>query len=161
MSVDAAMRDTCFPTGVRAGDLHKMKLETRVVRSIRRRAGVVILRSDLSRLGSPSQLTRVLTKLVTTGQLVRVGHGIYAKTRINRFTGRPAPASTFEAIAAEAFKKLGISVGPGKLAREYNAGTSTQIPMVAVVTTGRRRITRRIQVGSRRVVYERGNQDTP
>ncbi|MET1478156.1 MULTISPECIES: DUF6088 family protein [Burkholderia] len=137
-----------------------MTLETRVVRSIRRRKSVVILRSEVSGLGSQSQLTRVLAKLVATGQLIRVGHGIYAKTRINRYTGRPAPAATFESIAAEAFKKLGISVGPGALAREYNSGRSTQIPMVAVVTTGRRRITRRIQVGSRRVVYERVGKDT-
>lgn len=130
------------------------------MRSIRQRTGVVILRSDVSRFGSQSQLTRVLAKLVATGQLIRVGHGIYAKTRINRYTGRPAPAATFESIAAEAFKRLGISVGPGALAREYNSGRSTQIPMVAVVTTGRRRITRRIQVGSRRVVYERVGKDT-
>lgn len=152
--VRPAYRQACVPV---IDDM--MKLETRVVHSIRRRAGVVILRSDLSRLGSQSQLTRVLTKLVAAGQLVRVGHGIYAKTRINRFTGRPAPAATFESIAAEAFRRLGISVGPGALTREYNAGRSTQIPMVAVVTTGRRRITRRIQVGSRRVVYERLGKD--
>ncbi|SIT39482.1 conserved hypothetical protein [Paraburkholderia piptadeniae] len=139
----------------------KMKLEARVARSIRRRTGVVILRSDLSRLGSQAQLTRVLTKLVATGQLVRVGHGIYAKTRLNRFAGRPAPAATFESIAAEAFRRLGISVGPGALTREYNTGRSTQLPMVAVVTTGRRRITRRIQVGTKRVMYERANKDTP
>ncbi|WP_087734307.1 DUF6088 family protein [Paraburkholderia piptadeniae] len=138
-----------------------MKLEARVARSIRRRTGVVILRSDLSRLGSQAQLTRVLTKLVATGQLVRVGHGIYAKTRLNRFAGRPAPAATFESIAAEAFRRLGISVGPGALTREYNTGRSTQLPMVAVVTTGRRRITRRIQVGTKRVMYERANKDTP
>ncbi|UEC02593.1 DUF6088 family protein [Burkholderia vietnamiensis] len=130
------------------------------MRSIRSRADVVVLRSELSHLGGPSQLTRVLGRLVGTGQLVRVGHGIYAKTRMNRFTGTLMPAAPFESIAAEAFKKLGISVGPGKLAREYNAGTSTQIPMVAIVTTGRRRITRRIHVGSRRVVYERVSKDT-
>lgn len=131
------------------------------MRSIRRRRSVVILRSDLSQLGSQAQLTRVLAKLVATERLIRVGHGIYAKTRINRFTGRLAPAATFESIAAEAFRRLGISVGPGALTREYNAGVSTQIPMVAVVVTGQRRITRRIQVGSRRVVYERSNQGTP
>lgn len=131
------------------------------MRSIRRRKSVVILRSEVSGLGSQSQLTRVLAKLVATGQLIRVGHGIYAKTRLNRFTGRPAPAATFEAIAAEAFRKLGIDVGPGTLARDYNFGVSTQIPMVAVVTTGRRRITRRIQVGTKRVVYERVGKETP
>ena len=66
------------------------------MRSIRRRKSVVILRSEVSGLGSQSQLTRVLAKLVATGQLIRVGHGIYAKTRINRYTGRPAPAAELE-----------------------------------------------------------------
>ena len=138
----------------------KSRLADRVMRSIRTRVGVVILRSELSHLGGPSQLTRVLAMLVASGQLIRVGHGIYAKTRMNRFTGTLLPAAPFEAIAAEAFKKLGISVGPGKLARDYNRGTSEQIPMVAVVTTGRRRITRRIQVGTKSVAYERVGKDT-
>jgi hypothetical protein len=97
--------------------------------------------------------------LVDTGKLVRVGHGIYAKTRMNRFTGTLLPAAPFESIASEAFRKLGIDVGPGTLARDYNSGVSTQIPMMAVVTTGRRRITRRIQVGTKRVVYERVGKD--
>ncbi|WP_219846199.1 DUF6088 family protein [Burkholderia diffusa] len=139
----------------------KSLLKDRVTRSIRRRTGVVVLRSELAKLGSSSQLTRVLRILVDTGRLVRVGHGIYAKTRTNRFTGRYAPAAPFEAIAAEVFRKLGIDVGPGTLARDYNSGVSTQIPMVAVVTTGRRRITRRIQVGSKSVTYERVGKGTP
>nr|WP_255580953.1 DUF6088 family protein [Caballeronia sp. dw_276] len=125
------------------------------MRSIRRRSGVVILRSELTKLGGRSQLTRVLATLVATRMLVRIGHGIYAKTKINKFTATLMPAATFESIAAEAFAKLGISVGFGMLAAEYNAGRSTQIPMVAVVTTGQRRITRKIQVGSKRVIYER------
>lgn len=120
----------------------------------------MVLRSELSKLGSHSQLTRVLHTPVHRGQLVRVGYGIYAKTRTNRFTGTLLPAASFESIAAEAFRKLGIDVGPGTLARDYNSGSSTQIPMVAVVTTGRRRITRRIQVGTKRVEYERVKKDT-
>lgn len=132
----------------------------KVMRSIRQRKGVVVLRSELSTLGSRSQLTQVLHTLVHGGQLVRVGHGVHAKTRPNRFTGTLMPAGSFESIAAEAFRKLGIDVGPGTLARDYNSGSSTQIPMVAVVTTGRRRITRRIQVGTKRVEYERVKKDT-
>jgi hypothetical protein len=45
------------------------------------------------------------------------------------------------------------------LAEEYNSGRSTQIPMMPTVTTGRRRISRRIQVGSKRVIYERRRRD--
>ncbi|WP_232256013.1 DUF6088 family protein [Caballeronia glathei] len=128
--------------------------------TIKRRPGVVILRSELTKLGGRSQLTRVLATLVAARKLVRVGHGIYAKTKLNKFTGTLMPAAAFESIAAEAFAKIGITVGPGVLAGEYNSGRSTQIPMMPVVTTGRRRITRKIQVGSKRVIYERaGGKD--
>ncbi|ANB73665.1 S-adenosylhomocysteine hydrolase [Paraburkholderia phytofirmans OLGA172] len=132
-----------------------MKLEDRVIRSIAHRKGVVILRSELAALGSAAQLSRVLSNLVRTKKLVRVGVGIYAKTRLNKFTRGRAPAATFEEIAAEVFRKLKIDVAHGKLAREYNAGKTTQVPMLAVVDTGRRRITRRISLGSRFITYER------
>lgn len=136
-------------------DKFSMKLEDRVTRSIARRKGAVVLRSELSALGSPAQLSRVLSNLVKTKRLVRVGVGIYAKTRLNKFTRELAPATTFEQIAAEVFRKLEIDVAHGQLARQYNAGKTTQVPMLAVVDTGRRRITRRISLGSRFITYER------
>jgi hypothetical protein len=114
----------------------------------------VILRAELVKLGSGSQVSRTLAKFVSTGLLARVGHGVYVKTRLNRFTGRLAPAATFESIVSETFKKLGVVVGPGKLLREYNSGRSTQIPMQTIITAGRRRIRRRIQVGCRTLAYE-------
>ncbi|WP_238212508.1 DUF6088 family protein [Caballeronia novacaledonica] len=137
--------------------VRKLSVEQRILRSIRQRHGVVILRSDFSRFGSASQVGRALAKLVAASVLIRVGHGLYAKTRVNRFTGRLTPAAPFESIAAEAFRRLGIVVGPGKLAREYNSGRSTQIPMQPIVSTGKRRINRRIEVGSKRVAYERAS----
>ncbi|MFL9889900.1 MULTISPECIES: DUF6088 family protein [Paraburkholderia] len=132
-----------------------MKLEERVVRSIAARKSVVVFRSELTGLGSPAHLSRILARLLGNGTLVRVSPGIFAKTRVNRFTGRLAPAATFEEIAAEIFRKLKIDITHGKLAREYNAGKTTQVPMLAVVDTGRRRITRRISLGSRFITYER------
>jgi hypothetical protein len=133
----------------------KSNSETRVLRSIAARPSVVILRAELSHLTSSAHLTRILARLVKSGRLVRVGQGIYAKTRRNKFTGKPAPAATFEEIAREALRKLGIDVTPGEAARDYNAGRTTQIPVLAAVDTGRRRITRRIQLGSRYLTYER------
>jgi hypothetical protein len=140
---------------VSEGAARKTQLKHRVTRSIRHRRGVVILRSELAHLGGRSQLTRVLSELVASRQLVRVGHGIYAKTRMNRFTNSLMPAAPFEVIAAEALRKLGVSVTPGRLAAEYNAGLTTQIPMLPVVSTGVRRIRRRIEVGQKRLLYER------
>ncbi|MEZ2307255.1 MULTISPECIES: DUF6088 family protein [Paraburkholderia] len=132
-----------------------MRIEDKIVRSIRRRRGVVVLRSEVAPMGSAAQVGRVLAKLVGNGRLVRVSKGVYAKTRINKFTGQLTPAATFESIAAETFRKLGIDVSPGQLAREYNAGTTTQIPMDGAVSTGARRISRKIQVGSRTIKYEK------
>ncbi len=132
-----------------------MRIEDKIVRSIRRRKGVVVLRSDVAPLGSKAQVGRVLAKLVGEGVLVRVSIGVYAKTRVNKFTGKLTPAATFEAIAAETFRKLHIVVSPGSAAREYNEGRTTQVPMLAEVSTGRRRISRRIQLGTKVVIYER------
>lgn len=132
-----------------------VRIEGKIARSIRRGKGVVVLRSEVASLGSKAQVGRVLAKLVSSGALVRVSKGVYAKTRANKFTGKLAPVATFESIAAETFRKLGIEVSHGRAASDYNAGRTTQIPMLAVVSTGRRRICRKIQVGSRVVVYER------
>jgi Family of unknown function (DUF6088) len=133
----------------------KMKLEDRVKRTIAKRKGVVILRSELYGLGSPGQLGRVLAKLVKAGLLVRVSVGVYAKTRVNKFSCELAPAAPFETIAAEVFRKLKIEVDHGALARDYNEGKTTQVSILPVVNTGSRRITRKIQVGSKTVIYER------
>lgn len=134
-----------------------MTLEDRIVRSIRQRKSIVVLRSEVAPLGSTAQVGRVLAKLVANGALVRVSKGVFAKTRVNKFTGKLAPAAPFESIAAEVFRKLGIAVQPGRLVREYNAGTTTQIPIDGVVNTGARRIRRKIQVGSKTVKYEKNS----
>ena len=139
--------------GTRKG--RRAKIEDQLVLFIERGAGVVILRSEVAPLGSAAQVGRVLAKMVSDGRLVRVSKGVYAKTRVNKFTGRPAPAAPFESIAAEAFRKLGIDVQPGRLAREYNEGSTTQVPMTPLVSTGKRRIRRKIQVGSKTVKYEK------
>ncbi|WP_429294716.1 DUF6088 family protein [Paraburkholderia sp. CI3] len=135
--------------------MRKSRLQDRVIRSIRRRRSVVVLRSELLSLGSSSQLSRVLLRLAGAGTLARVSHGAYAKTRVNRFTGRLAPAAPFETIAAETLRKLRVEVTHGTLAADYNAGRTTQIPMLPIANTGRRRIGRRIQVGRKTLLCGR------
>ncbi|WP_250492937.1 DUF6088 family protein [Caballeronia sp. GAWG1-1] len=133
----------------------RLTLDNRVWGAIVRRRSVVILRAELAHLGSPSHLSRVLRRLMHKGLLVRVSRGVYAKTKLNRFTGQMAPAAPFETIAAETLRKLGIDVTHGLLAADYNAGRTTQVPVLPVVNTGRRRISRRIQVGRKILLYER------
>ncbi|WP_455287157.1 DUF6088 family protein [Cupriavidus necator] len=131
-----------------------MRLEDRITRSIAQRKGAVVLRSDFANMGSTAQVGRVLSRLIEKGKLIRVSKGAFAKTRINKFTGQPMPDGTLEDIGAELFRKLGIELMPSRLVAEYNSGRSTQVPVTAVANTGRRRITRKVTVGTRSVIYE-------
>lgn len=131
-----------------------MRLEERMARSITQRPGVVVLRSDFAHMASDSQVGRVLARFVAKGRLVRVSQGVFAKTRINRFTGERTPAGTLESISAELFQKLGIEVEPSSLVAEYNRGTSTQLPMGATLRTGNKRISRNVTVGNRSIRFE-------
>jgi predicted transcriptional regulator of viral defense system len=131
-----------------------MKLEDRLLRSVKKRAGNIVLRSEIAALGSPSQVSVALKGLQQRGVLVRIGTGVYAKTRISSVTGAVIPAGSLETLAQEALERLGVPVSPGATAVEYNAGRSTQLPGKLVVNTGRRRIRRNIAVGGRHLLYE-------
>lgn len=131
-----------------------MKLEERLLRSIKQRDSDVVLRSELVKMSSASQLSEALKSLQDKGVLVRIGTGVYARTRRSSVTGATIPAGSLETLATEALRKMGVAVMAGKAAMEYNAGKTTQLPGSFVANTGRRRITRKIAVGGRSVVYE-------
>ncbi len=131
-----------------------MRLQERMLRSIKQRTGNVILRADIAKMGSPSQVSEALKALQSQGVLVRIGTGVYAKTRKSSVTGATIPAGSLETLAVEALKKLGVSVSAGSAAAEYNSGRTTQLPGTFVANTGRRRISRKIAVGGRSVKYE-------
>lgn len=126
----------------------------RLRRSVAARRGEVVLTCDLGRLGSKSQVSRGLKQLVDDGKLVRIGMGVYAKATPSRLSGQPAPRQTLEVLAAETFARLGIAWQQGKAQRLYNAGLTTQVPWRITFDTGRRRISRRLQVGKGVVEYE-------
>lgn len=131
-----------------------MKLEERVLLAIKARTGAVILRADIAALGSASQVSVALQALQRRGLLVRIGTGIYAKTRVSSMTGAVIPAGSLESLAFEALHRLGIATFESKAAAEYNAGKTTQLPGRVVVNTGKRRIQRVITVGGRTMLYE-------
>lgn len=131
-----------------------MKLEERMLRSIKRRSGNVILRTEVAGLGGASQVSQALKALQTKGMLVRIGTGVYAKTRKSTVTGATVPAGSLETLATEVLRKMGVEVSPGRAASAYNAGSTTQIPGQFVANTGERRIRRKIAVGGRALTYE-------
>ncbi len=89
-----------------------MKLEDRMRLSIRRRAGHVILRADVSGLGSASQVSHALTVLQDKGELVRLGAGVYAKAIRDAGTGAVRPLADFETLARETASKLRMVADP-------------------------------------------------
>ncbi len=131
-----------------------MKVEDRVLRSVRLRKGNVILRSEVAGMASPSQVSEALRALQERGVLVKIGTGVYARTRRSTVTGAIIPAGSLETLACEALARMGVKVSAAKLAAEYNARKTTQLPGAFVANTGHRRITRKIAVGGRTVLYE-------
>lgn len=125
-----------------------------MLEAIGRHQGNIILRSDVAGLASAAQVTAVLRQLQADGVLVRIGVGLYAKTRTSTVTGATIPAGSLETLADEVLKRLGIAVTAGRAAREYNSGATTQMPGDLVANTGRRRISRKITVGGRVLQYE-------
>ncbi|MCU4582642.1 type IV toxin-antitoxin system AbiEi family antitoxin domain-containing protein [Acinetobacter gyllenbergii] len=82
-----------------------MKLEVRMRQSINRRSGVVVSRSDVAPLGSPTQVTHALNLLLEKGELVRLSHGVYAKAKKLADNNIKVEGS-FELIIREAAEKL-------------------------------------------------------
>lgn len=131
-----------------------MKLQERMLRSIKQRPGNVILRAEIAGMGSSTQVSEALKALQDKGVLMRIGTGVYAKTRKSSITGATIPAGSLEMLAAETLRKLGVAVSAGSAATAYNTGRTTQLPGTFVANTGRRRISRKIAVGGRKVAYE-------
>lgn len=128
-------------------------IKNRVVRSIGRSTAEVFLRGDFAAIGSYAQIGKALSELTRAGRLVRLGYGVYAKSRPSSLSGRPVPRKSLESLALQTFRKLGIEVELGSAAREYNAG-STQVPPYVCYDTGARRISRKLSVGLQEVQYE-------
>lgn len=127
----------------------------RIKRSVANRDDGVFLRSEFDQFGSAAQVGRALRQLLLGGALVRLGVGVYAKAKPSVLTGKPIPVRPLEVLAPEVLNKLGIEVLPSRLAQDYNAGRSTQLPAGIVLNIGKRRIARKLSFNGKAVQYER------
>lgn len=113
----------------------------------------VFVREDFEDLGGYDQIGRVLRELAREGKLIKLGYGLYAKTKQSILTGEIILVKNLPELAREAVERLGLEVVPSYWEREYNAGHTTQVP------TGRRiavkgRISRKIGYNGVYVSYE-------
>jgi len=129
-------------------------IEYRVFSRISRKKCAVFMRDDFKDLGDYDQVGRALRKLAAKGTIMKIGYGLYSKTKVSRFSGRITLARNLPEIATEALRRLGIETCPSTLESDYNAGRSTQVPTGRLIGI-KNRIRRRIGYNGTYVSYER------
>jgi hypothetical protein len=127
----------------------------RILASLRNSKTKVFLRDDFNRFGNYRQICRVVKELSEEGKLLRLGYGTYVKARPSSISGKPAPDESLINIGLEAMKKLGVKADVGKDMRALFQGDSTQVPMLPVVNIGKARVSRKISLGNRALIYEK------
>lgn len=134
--------------------------KSRIDSQIDAAAGEILLRSSFANTGSPSRITRAINSLIAEGKIVRLGYGVYAKARSSSLSGDPIPRKTLEELTPEIFSELQVHFSYGQAITDYVAGRTTQVPTALIISTGSRRISRRISLGNREVKYEKNIQRT-
>lgn len=114
-----------------------------------RRNNCAFLTREFLDLGGERQVFRVLQDLVKDGQLLRLGYGVYGRTRISRLSGQPVLDSPegIEGAGREVLTKLGIKWGLTEAQRAYNERRSTQIPANPAVRVIGSRFSRKLRDG--------------
>jgi hypothetical protein len=108
--------------------LKGLNLESKVSKRITRKKANVFLRDDFKDLGDYDQVGRVLRKLATKGKIVRIGYGLYAKTKVSALTGETVPITTLPNLGREALGRLKVKTAPTTADVAYQEGRSTQVP---------------------------------
>ncbi len=133
----------------------KATSKDRILASLTRSKNSVFLREEFNRFGNYRQVCRVVKELLDEGRIVRLGYGTYVKARPSTISGKPVPDGSLVNIGMEAMKKLGIEVSPGKDMQALIRGESTQVPMLPILNIGKARVSRKLSLGSRSLVYEK------
>ncbi|MGS0743872.1 DUF6088 family protein [Glaciimonas sp. GG7] len=132
-----------------------MTIKMRISASIRSSKSKVFLRQEFDKFGEYRQVSRAIRELAISGELARVGYGVYAKARPSTITGKPVPDDSLVNIGLETMRKLGIKADIGKEARALREGRSTQMPMAPIISVGKSRVRRAIAIGKRKIIYEK------
>ena len=128
----------------------KSKIQYRIKRS---KDNVFIL-DDFDDLSGKDQVGRALRNLIKEGSLVKIGQGVYAKTRYSELFDKNVLIKALPILATEALNKLGVITALTSYEHLYNNGTSTQVPTGNVIGV-KKRVSRTIAFDGWKMTYER------
>ena len=132
-------------------------LEKKIRYRINRSKYSSFILNDFSDLSDRDQILRVLRKLISENKLIRIGQGVYARTKISSITNKPVPEKNLRALAITALKKSGINILPTRMEKEYNEGRTTQVPTGLVIGVNKR-VNKKIGFNGRYIKYEKVSQ---
>ncbi len=129
-------------------------LESKVKYRIGRSRDNVFVPKDFADLADRDQVGRVLRSLIQSGEILKIGYGLYAKTSYSKLFNKILPAVSLPQLAREALMKLGVKTAPTYFERLYNERKSTQVPTGRVIGV-KERVSRKISYGTFEISYER------
>ncbi|WP_295899500.1 DUF6088 family protein [uncultured Vibrio sp.] len=111
----------------------------------------VFERKDFANCASYGQVGRVLKKLVEKGVLLKIGYGLYTKSRLNSLTKKPMPTNPggTDAIMREILKMRGVEFELDAMSQKSIIGLSTQIPANVQLYWDPKHFNRYIKVGNK------------
>lgn len=133
---------------------NRVTLEKKILKRIARKPGNVLLRDDFRDLGGYDQVGRGLRLLVEQGKLIKIGYGLYAKTKISPLTKQSVPTATLPRLGKEALDRLKVPTLPTKAEQAYRDGRSTRVPTGRMIGV-KGRICRKIGYKGAYITYEK------
>lgn len=127
-----------------------MNIAERVEIRIKRSKRNVYMRADFSDLGSYAQIGKALRRMCDKEILIKIGHGVYAKTRRNRINNRLMFAADGgpDGVLIETLDCLKIPYEFSGLTASYLDGSSTQIPANLEIKI-KKRFSRKLVIGKK------------
>lgn len=86
-----------------------MNLEARMHQSITRRSSNIILRSELAHLGSETQVSHVIQRLIAKGELTRISRGVFLNTRVDKALRAVSSHEKLKAVIKELLEKFNLT----------------------------------------------------
>lgn len=129
-------------------------LENKIRKRIARKSANVLLRDDFKDLGGYDQVGRVLRHLAESGEIIKIGYGLYAKTKVSAITGEIVPTATLPNLGKEALSRLKVKIELTKAELAYREGRSTQVPTGRMIAV-KGRVSRKIGYKGAYIAYER------